>query len=294
MRLVNTRTLQVEEFLGPNIPPYGILSHTWDEAEASYEGMKNGLVSDGTGYKKIKMACSLAVRDDFAYIWIDTCCIDKSSSAELSEAINSMFQWYKGSTICYVYLSDLGGSADLSVALKECRWFTRGWTLQELIAPYEVQFFDQAWKPRGRKRDLLSEISLATGISSHILSHSASLQSLPAATKMSWAASRQTTRPEDAAYCLLGIFDINMPLLYGEGSRAFTRLQEEIIRRTCDLSIFAWKTIACQITASTHSGILAESPRDFTHCGSITRNKQPRFHGDFSVTNKGVRLEVRL
>ncbi|KAK0655719.1 hypothetical protein B0T16DRAFT_424448 [Cercophora newfieldiana] len=200
MRLINTATLQFEEFIRQNIPEYAILSHTWEEEEVSFADI-------------ILKTCEIAQSEGHGYAWVDTCCIDKSSSAELTEAINSMFKWYQNAKVCYAFLSDFPASADSNEALEICRWFTRGWTLQELIAPRDVTFFRQDWtKP---------------------------LRSIAVAQKMSWAAFRETTRVEDMAYSLLGIFDVNMPMLYGEGEKAFRRLQEEIIRSTSDLSILA-------------------------------------------------------
>lgn len=292
MRLINVSSMLMEEFIGSNIPPYAILSHTWEEGEVSYQEMKDESAKNKKGFSKIEKTCKLATADGLAYAWVDTCCIDKSSSAELAEAINSMFQWYEHSAICYVYLSDPKYSTDFLTAVEDCRWFTRGWTLQELIAPYELNFFDQNWKLRGNKQDFLNEISGITGISPIVLSHAAPLSSIPVAMRMSWAAHRQTTKAEDIAYSLLGIFDVNMPLLYGEGSRAFTRLQEEIIKSTCDLSIFAWTAAPSQNGQYTgrYSGILAKSPKEFSSCKRIIKTKESRFLGDFSVTNRGIRM----
>jgi hypothetical protein len=242
------------------------------------------------------MACKLASGDGLAYVWVDTCCIDKSSSAELTEAINSMFVWYKRATVCYVYLSDLESSADVSTALKDCRWFRRGWTLQELIAPQKVNFYDQNWQFKGCKNRLLEEISGITGISSTVLGHLAPLSSITVAARLSWAAYRETTREEDAAYCLLGIFDVNMPLLYGEGTKAFRRLQEEIIKAECDLSIFAWTAEPSQSGQPDrrYSGILAESPMEFSGCRGITKANESTFHADFSITNRGIRMHTSV
>jgi hypothetical protein len=288
--------MSVEEFIGRNIPPYGILSHTWEGSEVSYDEMRVGTARSKEAFHKIEMTCKLASVDRLAYVWVDTCCIDKSSSAELTEAINSMFVWYKRAAVCYVYLSDLKSSANVSTALKDCRWFRRGWTLQELIAPQKVNFFDQNWQFKGCKNRLSEEISGITGIGSTVLGHLAPLSSIVVATRLSWAAYRETTREEDAAYCLLGIFDVNMPLLYGEGTKAFRRLQEEIIKADCDLSIFAWKAEPSQSGQPDrrYSGILAESPMDFLSCRSITKANESTFHADFSITNRGIRMHTSL
>jgi Heterokaryon incompatibility protein (HET) len=194
------------------------------------------------GFSKILETCRLARTQGYDYTWIDTCCIDKSSSAELTEAINSMFNWYKQSAICYAFLYDLPaeretGRLDFVPSLSQCRWFTRGWTLQELVAPEKVEFYDQTWQIRGTRSSLQQELSSITGIDTDVIVDSNLLTTIPVARRMSWAANRQTTRVEDLAYSLLGIFDVNLPLIYGEGPKAFIRLQEEIIKQHNDLSL---------------------------------------------------------
>lgn len=215
------------------------------------------------GYAKIEGCCRRAVEQGVDYVWVDTCCIDKRSSAELSEAINSMYNWYKQAVVCYAYLvdvppGDILPSLDGS-AFRRSRWFTRGWTLQELIAPRYLEFFDSEWgcidhvqKNRGLRSALISlpisphnpfDVELLkdiTGISLAVLINDVDLSRIPVAEIFSWASRRVTTRPEDMAYCLLGLLDINMPLLYGEGAKAFSRLQTEYIRQKDDLSILAW------------------------------------------------------
>ncbi|KAK4125182.1 HET-domain-containing protein [Parathielavia appendiculata] len=227
-----------------DIPPYAILSHTWGGDEISFAKIVNPAndLTGRQGYDKIGSACLQAQSQHQAlnHIWIDTCCIDKSSSAELTEAINSMYTWYARSEVCYAYLSDLEATAPLD-QLGACRWFTRGWTLQELIAPECIIFFDAQWNRRGTKEDLAERLSHITGIDRDILLHRRRLSSVSVAQKMSWAAGRQTTRVEDSAYCLLGIFGVHHPFIYGEGKRAFRRLQDTIVSSVPDLSIFAWK-----------------------------------------------------
>lgn len=212
------------------------------------------------------------------------CCIDKSSSAELSEAINSMFRWYQKAKVCYVYLSDYAKDSipaedDDQSEFKHCRWFTRGWTLQELIAPMTIMFYSKNWDMLGNKRDLCGLLTKITGIESETL-NSEGLNRVSIARRMAWVAKRTTTRTEDLAYCLLGIFDVNMPLLYGEGRKAFYRLQEEIMKSSSDQSIFAWgdspimtmdsylqdADIPGHFTNPGHDqlcGLLAESPSSF-------------------------------
>lgn len=261
MRLINTETLQLEDFTVRKIPEYAILSHTWTEEEVTFQELTGPTdtfiekVVEKAGFAKILQTCALARANDIKYAWVDTCCIDKTSSAELTEAINSMFRWYKDACICYAYLSDLPPRKEMMepsdhVAgndptigydeLRACKWFTRGWTLQELIAPKTVQFYDQNWTSRGTKDDCADAIHQFTHIDRRVLQGRGQLTELSIAERMTWASRRKTTRIEDTAYCLLGIFDINMPLLYGEGVKAFTRLQQEIIKNNSDLSIFGW------------------------------------------------------
>ncbi|KAF2095563.1 hypothetical protein NA57DRAFT_11197, partial [Rhizodiscina lignyota] len=186
---------------------------------------------------KIEMTCQLAREEYLEYAWVDTCCIDKSSSAELTESINSMFKWYSQADICCAFLADWKPEDS---NFTHCKWFTRGWTLQELLPSKDVIFYDLNWQPRGTKRDLCAEIAQVSGIIESVLTGETELTDVPVAVRMSWAASRITTREEDMAYSLLGIFDINMTMIYGEGNKAFQRLQQEIIQSTNDLSIFAW------------------------------------------------------
>lgn len=296
MRLINVSTMLVEEFISADVPQYAILSHTWEEEEVSLQDMKSLVAKSKKGYGKIEATCILAAAEGLAYAWVDTSCIDKSSSAELTEAINSMFKWYRNAAKCYVYLSDLEPSANLANALPKCKWFTRGWTLQELIAPRDISFFNKSWEFRGHKTDLLGRIVTITGIDAAVLERRMLLSEVAVARRMSWAALRQTTREEGIAYCLLGLFDVNMPLLYGEGPKAFLRLQEEIIRSTCDLSIFAWQAKHSDDTQGVfqYSGVFAESPALFECSGSIVKAKRPTFHSDFSVTNRGIRMRTSL
>ena len=237
MRLLNVSTFTFEEFYG-NIPPYAILSHTWGEGEVLLQHIQDGTGRARKGWSKIKGCCSLAAKDGWKYVWIDTCCIDKTSSADLSEAINSMFTWYQKSSVCYAYLNDVRYRSSDANDFRYSRWFTRGWTLQELLAPTYVVFLDDRWNELGTKSTLKDLVSEITRIS---IAHLTDFKTCSIATKMSWAARRETTRVEDTAYCLMGLFGINMPLLYGEGKNAFFRLQLELIKSYNDESIFAWQ-----------------------------------------------------
>lgn len=311
MRLLNVHTFEFEEFIGEvgnGIPPYAILSHTWGPEEVTFKDhVEKGRENiEKKGYDKIRGCCRLAESEGFQYAWIDTCCIDKSSSAELSEAINSMFQWYRDAAICYAYLSDVDGSEDPaesadgddesqgSSSFARSRWFTRGWTLQELLAPSEVIFLAMDWSEIGTKKSLRSAVSRVTGINEKVLQE-CRWDEYSVAQKMSWAASRQTTRLEDAAYCLMGLFDVNMPLLYGEGSKAFSRLQQAIMQRTEDQSIFAWSYPDDEHSYTTISGLMAPSPKYFKDSSKIEILDQIHdYQGPFEVVNQLVRLRSRL
>lgn len=158
MRLLYTSTLKLEEFIGSNIPPYAILSHTWGNEEVSFQDMQGSGAMEKVGYEKISRCCEKAATGGFEYAWVDTCCIDKSSSSELSEAINSMYRWYRNAEVCYVSLADVPHEYESLDLFNRSRWFTRGWTLQELIAPSMVIFFDSDWEEIGTKSSI--QISL--------------------------------------------------------------------------------------------------------------------------------------
>ncbi|KIM98316.1 hypothetical protein OIDMADRAFT_202132 [Oidiodendron maius Zn] len=240
MRLLqynNDGGFSLTEFFESDIPKYAILSHRWGAEEVTFKDLMDGTSKSKAGYSKIQFCGGQAKRNGLQYFWVDTCCIDKSNSTELVEAINSMFRWYRDATKCYVYLPDVSrlhsDSADKSneaweLAFQKSEWFTRGWTLQELVAPASVDFFSKEGELVGNKASLERHICEITGIPANALRGSP-LSDFSVAERMSWAASRETYRPEDKAYSLLGIFDVNMPLIYSEGKeRALQRLQEEI------------------------------------------------------------------
>jgi ankyrin repeat protein len=288
MRLLNTTQkiaggFETKEFFDDALPDYAILSHTWGEEEVSYHDLRNGDYANMKGYAKIKKCCSIARSRNIAWVWIDTCCIDKASSAELTEAINSMYRWYQQAKVCYVFLEDVPARL-----FPESRWFTRGWTLQELIAPDTVVFLNRDWAEIGTRDTLQREISECTGIPLTILSGVDELGAFSVAQRMSWASRRQTSRIEDRAYSLLGIFGINMPLIYGEGIRAFIRLQEEIIRTLEDYTIFAWKD------GNSHGGLLALSPDAFADSATFVRAYYPAFatKETWTLSNRGVQLRL--
>lgn len=270
---------------GRHVPPYAILSHTWmgDENEVSHEDWVSGIPTRKTGYSKIRSCADQAMRDGLRYIWVDTCCIQKSSSAELSEAINSMYTWYQDAARCYAFLSDVPSKNVFASSL----WFTRGWTLQELIAPATLVFFDETWTPLGSKIDLQRVVSECTGIPAGVLSGAEHFETFSIAQRMSWAAKRVTTRIEDMAYCMLGLFDINMPLIYGEGENAFMRLQEEILKISEDHSLFAWRS------DDNRGGCLATSPAAFSGSKNVVHmNSSSAYSEPTMVSSSGIHLEL--
>ncbi|KAI0198857.1 heterokaryon incompatibility protein-domain-containing protein [Astrocystis sublimbata] len=302
MWLINCQTLTLVEKGSPARVKYAILSHTWEEGEeVQFYEFKHHTATEKRGWAKIRNLCRLALADGYQFAWCDTCCIDKTSSAELTEAINSMFPWYAAADICYVYLADYD-SSNRSGNMGDSRWFKRGWTLQELIAPAEVRFYDSSWSTMGTKVNMSKEIAEITGIEENVLSASKDrdlddvLGQLSIAKRMAWAAKRETTRTEDAAYCLLGIFGVNLPLLYGEGDRAFMRLQEEIVKTSNDLSLFAWTSSENALLGSrdSYSGVFAQNPRDFLHSGEMVLSSNGMYNSEFTLCNKGIKMEMLL
>jgi hypothetical protein len=221
-------------------PNYAILSHTWVGEEVTYHDLINKNGKGKAGYEKIRFCGNQAAKDSLEYFWIDSCCIDQSNAQELNTAINSMFRWYHRAAKCYVYLLDVTVPEDGDLearptswleAFKKSRWFTRGWTLQELLAPTTVEFFCKGGKRLGSRVSLEQEISHITRIPVSALRGQA-LAEFSIEERMSWTAGRMTTVKEDKVYCLLGIFNVFLPLIYGEGEEhATTRLREEIYRR---------------------------------------------------------------
>jgi hypothetical protein len=323
MRLIDATLLELCSFMDESqLPPYAILSHTWGVDEVTLEQLNHVLtredhrstsVKESHGFWKITQACQQALLDGLAYVWVDTCCIDKSSSAELSEAINSMFRWYQNAEVCYAYLDDVQVALEPGVdgvllsderfseeELASSRWFTRGWTLQELVAPNDVVFYGKGWKYIDTKTWLRESLEHITGISANVLWDSGQLEEESIAQRMSWMARRQTTRVEDLAYSLMGIFDVNMPLLYGEGEKAFTRLQEEIMKDSADHTLFAWNALPSDSfrTGEVHlSSVFATHPSQFAHSTGFSRRRfddEESTGESYALTNMGVRVNLRL
>ena len=308
LRIFDDETFAFEEYFDlKQTPPYAILSHTWGAEEITYQDIGDlEHARTKAGYQKIDNFCRI-VQEEYPHlnhVWVDTCCIDKSSSAELSEAINSMFRWYQSADICVAYLADVHltrWQKGFESQFAASRWFTRGWTLQELIAPNAVHFYTSDWVYIAAKTDTALLISDITNIDIAIIRDPNHVLTRSVAQRMSWAARRCTTRQEDIAYCLLGIFDVNMPLLYGEGAKAFIRLQEEIMKDSNDHTLFAWQeddsVDSGEIVQHLDyylSGLLATSPAQFAKAAYIAPYRRARSSSTYSMTNQGLCIDLPL
>ena len=318
MRLINTDTRLIEKFDDPsNVPNsgYAILSHTWtikpdkeleleDIRTAGNEAAKAKLVEVNP---KTRETCRLAQMSALSYAWIDTICIDQNSSSDKSEAINAMYRYYQDAKICFTHLFDVDGHGitltdfnpnkpdtdDMKAVRKEfnnARWFKRGWTLQELLAPPRLWFYDKNWNWLGSRDELCNTIADITRIEPGVLQDAQRMWACSIAKRMSWAAGRETRRQEDKAYSLLGIFGVNMPMIYGEGARAFIRLQEEIIKISDDQSLFTWSTSEDE----NNSALLARSPDAFKGCTNIIWEPLRTDEYPYSVNNRGISMQLNL
>jgi hypothetical protein len=302
MRLLNRKTLHLEFFQDEPYPAYAILSHRWCDTEMTIKDLQEGNAHlRPGGYEKMMLTCAQAERDNIDYIWIDTFCIDKESSAELSESINSMFAWYTKASICYAFMPDVAIRQDEEAGLEfdNSEWFERGWTLQELIAPREVIFYDKQWQLIGKRSAMAQRLSRITKIDEGVLTGLVELGYVSIAKRMSWAAHRKTTRKEDIAYCLAGLFDVNMATLYGEGSeKAFRRLQEEIMKDSDDESLFAWTNE--REDQPILQGLLATSPKDFRNSSRyIPDSRYVSEYGEgarvpCTITGRGLRITLGM
>jgi Heterokaryon incompatibility protein (HET) len=277
---------------------YAILSHRWlPKGEPTFKNVSQGDLPSGAGLEKLRAFCKKAREYGCTFAWSDTCCIDKRSSSELDEAIRSMFRWYRNATICIVYLA---GSSDVE-DLASDPWFTRGWTLQELIAPRWIKFFGKRWHPFSDEENdkrcdashhsvMLHPISAAANVPSNAVGFFLP-ESYSAREVLSWASGRRTTRVEDIAYCLIGLLDISLSIAYGEGRRACFRLMQAIIQNTSDSSIFVWKgkpSIYCSALPATPRGYLCEAPK--------IRGRVGNTYGDthFAMANGMLQINVLL
>ncbi|OTA94642.1 hypothetical protein M434DRAFT_42298, partial [Hypoxylon sp. CO27-5] len=208
------------EYTNADVPRYAILSHTWgtDDQEVNFQDITSGKGFKKDGYQKLKFCARKATANGIHYFWVDTCCIDKTNSVIYNEAINSMYRWYKGAYECYVYLADVrGNSRHWKSAFRRSRWFTRGWTLQELIAPKSVTFYGHDEVRLGSKTGSLEGlIHDITGINKDAL-RGAPMDNFSIQERFSWYGTRQTKKEEDAVYSQLGIFGVSMSMIYGEG-----------------------------------------------------------------------------
>lgn len=229
---------------------YAVLSHVWNGAEQQYHAIARlervgAVVNDARLSFKVRECHRLAQVYGCPWFWMDAPCIDKKSSAELSESIRSMFKWYSQSSVCFAYLADVPSNSDPirapNSAFRRSRYFLRGWTLQELIAPRRVVFLAKDWTVLGEKRDLAGLLEEITGIDADVLTSHRPLSDISVARRLSWMSRRETSRPEDMAYCMMGLFDIHMPVLYGEGDTAFGRLQETILQKIRDHTLLTWE-----------------------------------------------------
>jgi Heterokaryon incompatibility protein (HET) len=308
MRLIEVDTFHLTEFIGDEVPRYGILSHRWGNEEVSFECITKSLrdAKRLKGFEKIAKCAAKAKAHGLKYIWVDTCCIDKNSSSELTESINSMYTWYWNSAICYAWLSDVPAkpksfsfsktsdhpnSREWETQFQKSEWFRRGWTLQELIAPRMVLFYSKCWNFIESKGEIYRTISKISGIQEDILIGKAELDTVSIGQRMSWASGRTTTRLEDMAYSLMGIFDVNMPLIYGEGQKAFIRLQEEILRKSEDHTLFAWTDKDGD--HSSFRSLFASSPAEFQSCYSMIPIRMGDEEPIFS-TNRGLLVHLEL
>ncbi|KAI3319761.1 HET-domain-containing protein [Xylariaceae sp. AK1471] len=325
MHLLDTTTYELRSDLQSNFRQegYAILSHRWVGQEITFDQLKGEIAGLCSGTKpertpqvnKVRGAVDIARNLGIKWIWIDSCCIDRTNAVEQTESINSMFKWYRDAKVCITYLSDVrkhephvdtpAPDAFDSVERKgPSMWFSRGWTLQELLAPPDLRFYDRDWNFIGTKTTLAHLLERTTGIDAHYLTGKRHFATACIAAKMSWMAGRMTTRVEDTAYSMLGIFNINMTIQYGEGSRAFMRLQQVLLSTSKDESLFAWRMpepdAGTKFTCGTSQeiaweagewGLLAPSPDWFRDSGYVTTARPPNIERPlkgFEMTPDGI------
>ena len=306
IRLLNAKEIVNEEtYRNPNkeelkrqqTAPYVVLSHRWVEPELIYEDMtdfkESVLRQRSKSASKLFGACRKVLEHDkgrIVHLWMDTVCINKQDPAETSSSINSMYRWYQKAEVCFAYLDDY--PTPDAPTFTHSQWFTRGWTLQELAAPKNVIFYDKDWRKMGDRSTLQEALTKRTKISRNCLLKPQDISLASISQRMSWFSGRTTTVPEDTAYCLLGLFGVTMPLLYGEGQeRAFVRLQEEIMRYSDDHSLFAWKSDTARAKGS---GLLAASPHWFEESGDYKHRQDRENQKPYLMTNKGISIPLRL
>jgi len=346
MYLINVVTYLLKYFVDiDDCPDYAALSHRWGATEDELTFQEIEHITERTlqklGWQKLVRSCEAAKNLKCDWVWIDTCCIDKKSNAELQEAINSMWNVYSKAAVCMAYLNDVQYSpmvdedgfnstmaTDLDIldgqafpnwlveqSFESSQWFTRGWTLQELLAPRNVVFFAPDWRPFGTRNGLsqmIAHISEIPAETLHFENQSTTSQSAnrmrqranyirgySTATKLSWAAKRRTKRIEDQAYSLLGLFNIQMPLLYGEGRTAFERLQKQLLEENGDPTLLLWQDRPDFVPDDGNysydgdrpTSLFAESPANFANVLSFPLYNPSRLeHHRWTLTNLGLAL----
>ncbi|KAK1730622.1 uncharacterized protein BDZ83DRAFT_715678 [Colletotrichum acutatum] len=238
MRLLSTETKEFEVFDIENAPPYAVLSHLWEHDEVLFQDLRdNQMLRPRAGFRKIVAACLVAQERMLNYIWIDTCCVDKESESERSEAVESSFRIFRSAALCIAYLSDVESGRPMPAGFrhtfKRSRWFTRSWALPELIAPPELVFYSRGWELIGTRSELRNHLFDITGVDTFIL-QGGDLAKVSVARKMFWATNRNAYRLEDIAYSLAGLFGVEMMPIYGEGN-------EHIAKTVSDPTLFAWR-----------------------------------------------------
>ncbi|KIJ66015.1 hypothetical protein HYDPIDRAFT_27217 [Hydnomerulius pinastri MD-312] len=290
---VPQRQLVVNDII-QGIVRYAMFSHRWDAGgEPTFRDISRGKRSNVAGYAKLSQFCKTAKALGYKLAWSDTCCIDKGNTAELSEAVQAMYKWYIHCHVCIVHLA---GSNSIFEFEKES-WFKRGWTLQELLAPKRVKFYNKDWEPftgatltNDKEHDLFLEtLSRITGIPQQVIAadNSNGIRNRSIWEIMSWAANRQTTRVEDVAYSLIGLFDVPLSISYGEGEKAFPRLVEAIIQKKHRWDVFAWSGQA----SSAHAAI-PYSPACYDPFDSQVTLSSDIGIVDFAMTNRGLSLKA--
>ena len=282
---------------------YAILSHRWQGDEISFKDMEkltNSKLQTCSG-RKVVGTCEVAQKENLKWVWIDSCCIGNNVNAR-GRAINLMYRWYRCSQTCYTYLHDVTKDSFPRKANEPANseWFSRGWTLQELIAPRVLEFFDQSWQPIGNRRDHAATLSKITRVPQILLDQTDGpgasrtlTDTFGVAQIMSWAADRETRMPEDRAYSLVGLFGVSLPALYGIGGQeAFQILQDTIIKQYRDQSILSW-------SGQANGNVLAESPSDFQKCFDVVPWRPSSWPGSpprppFQMVQESITTRLRL
>lgn len=294
MLLLNTISLRLSEFQSDATPPYATFSTKWEYEDIRYEDLCDPqTVHQKPGFLVLQKACSESHSRGFEWLWNDAVCINKKSSSALFQSLNSLAEIYREGKLCIVHLHDLSGAQapdfDLETGLSQSSWFNHVWMIPTLIFSRVLCFHDKRWNSVGLKSDLIPLLSSFTSIDEAVLESSDALVTVANSTKMTWAAGLSADPIEDAAYSLLGIFNINMPIMYGEGVSSFIRLQEEILKDTTDCSLLAWKPRIGQ----SYRGLLAHSPLEYVHLRS--RSKEALgIKGHLELQPDGIHVQAGL